>query len=510
MNTQSLRIERRAREAALAEAAARKFSTADAFALLCGLVLLVAFVVLPWFNLKDGSLTGLNLLLTRSTTQGTAALFLVPVTIVVGSLAALLGLLNPYHRRAASLWIFLASLVTLFYYGYTLFQTSQKPVPVNYVAPGFWIALVAAAGLFIQIVIPRAALDVPFIGLPVKLLIGFTVLFSVVFAGAYVWFYTFATNVAMTRIIEDLRNTLHATASGVDVDSFVGLVKDGQPRADGLSDDPRYWSHLQWLAKIIDVEPRALTYSYVRGEKPREIIFIGSCSWLGDCGHKLDPGAGAKFKEHYIANSNPILNGLVAESIDAKQPYTDKWGSWISGYAPIKNARGESVGAVGVDFEASYVFQVQQAVLDSTLPAFVITYAILFVLVLGFSRIFTRPVIRLTRAAELIGEGNYEQDLSSIRTGISRDEIGILAEVFQIMVDKVRQREENLKQQVQELKIEIDEVKRTKQVGEIVESEFFKDLQMKARKIRERSQQTQSQASGSASPEEGTSNPPAG
>src|SRR5262249_14243092 len=146
--------------------------------------------------------------------------------------------------------------------------------------------------------------------------------------------------------------------------------------------------------KIIDVEPRALTYSYVRGEKPREIVFIGSCSWLGDCGHKLDPGAGAKFKEHFVANGNPILNGLITDSIDAK-PYIDKWGSWISGYGPIKNAKGEVVGAVGVDFEASYVFQVQQTVLDSTIPAFVITYVVLFVLVLGFARLFTRPVIRL-------------------------------------------------------------------------------------------------------------------
>jgi len=39
---------------------------------------------------------------------------------------------------------------------------------------------------------------------------------------------------------------------------------------------------------------------------------------------------------------------------------------------------------------------------------------------------------------------------------------------------------------VRKLKIEVDEVKRTKQVSEIVESDFFQDLQAKARSMRSR------------------------
>ena len=54
------------------------------------------------------------------------------------------------------------------------------------------------------------------------------------------------------------------------------------------------------------------------------------------------------------------------------------------------------------------------------------------------------------------------------------------------MVGKVYQREQTLRRQVEELKIEIDEVKRKKQVSEIVESDFFQDLQAKARRMRSR------------------------
>jgi hypothetical protein len=47
-------------------------------------------------------------------------------------------------------------------------------------------------------------------------------------------------------------------------------------------------------------------------------------------------------------------------------------------------------------------------------------------------------------------------------------------------------REQSLKLQIQQLRIEIDEVKRQKHVSEIVDSDFFQDLQVKARNLRSR------------------------
>jgi methyl-accepting chemotaxis protein len=164
--------------------------------------------------------------------------------------------------------------------------------------------------------------------------------------------------------------------------------------------------------------------------------------------------------------------------------YGDKFGRWVSAYAPIANADGELVAAVGVDFQADYVETVRQSILDRMLTALGVTYVILFVLVFGASQFFTRPIVELTEAAENIGEGDYEQDLSSLGAGRFTDEIGRLSDVFAIMVDKVYQREQTLLKQVAELKIEIDSSKQKEEVDEIVESEFFQDLQKKAGKMR--------------------------
>lgn len=58
-----------------------------------------------------------------------------------------------------------------------------------------------------------------------------------------------------------------------------------------------------------------------------------------------------------------------------------------------------------------------------------------------------------------------------------------LAAFFQ-MTKGVQEREENLKRQVMELRIEIDRTKAAMQVSEITETQYFQQLQKKAREIR--------------------------
>ena len=64
------------------------------------------------------------------------------------------------------------------------------------------------------------------------------------------------------------------------------------------------------------------------------------------------------------------------------------------------------------------------------------------------------------------------------------DALGSLARVFQRMAIEVAARERALKQQVQQLRIEIDEAKADRQVAEITETDYFRDLQRKADALR--------------------------
>jgi hypothetical protein len=327
-----------------------------------------------------------------------------------------------------------------------------------------------------------------FVSLRAKLLVGFTLLFSVVFAGAYYWFYQFATEMALTRIEEDLVATLNAASEGVDGDEFAALAREGVPREDGLTDDPRYWEHLAWLETIHDIEPRAYPYTYVKGEEQNELLFIG------DILVAVDPSRAAGFRESYVSKGPMYqgLSGLTLHTRPPDAPYTDKWGSWVSAYAPIKNSEGENVGGMGIDFRAEYVLGVQQAIRNRVMIAAAVTYPLLVILIYLVAGAVTGPVMTLTGIAERIGEGDYGQDLSRLVKERFPDEIDTLARVFEVMVAKVREREQSLRKRVEELQIMVDQTKRDKQVSEIVDSDFFQDLQDKARSMRKRSAKTTS------------------
>jgi two-component system, cell cycle response regulator len=93
----------------------------------------------------------------------------------------------------------------------------------------------------------------------------------------------------------------------------------------------------------------------------------------------------------------------------------------------------------------------------------------------------------VTRAAAAVEEGAFELD--SLNPVAARDDsLGQLARVFQNMARQVYAREQSLRQQVQELQIEIDEAKKARQVAEITETEYFRELRDKAQKLRQRSE----------------------
>ena len=157
-----------------------------------------------------------------------------------------------------------------------------------------------------------------FTSLQTKLIVGFTLIFTVVFASTYYWFYDFAQREAMDQIKEGLHDTIiGATKTGIlskdDVtqvingDDMEGLIKEGQVREDGLTDDPRYWEQVKVLCEIRRVEPRASLYTYIKGDNPAEIVFI--TTW-GACLPNPDWNQFVKFRTPYTVNTGPNLAGL--------------------------------------------------------------------------------------------------------------------------------------------------------------------------------------------------------
>ncbi len=98
---------------------------------------------------------------------------------------------------------------------------------------------------------------------------------------------------------------------------------------------------------------------------------------------------------------------------------------------------------------------------------------------------YLHQVACLTDAASAVEAGTFEQ--SSLGSVAAReDALGHLARVFQRMAREVVAREQRLKQQLLELRIEIDEAKKAREVAEIIDTDYFRELSNKAAQLRDR------------------------
>jgi DNA-binding response OmpR family regulator len=97
--------------------------------------------------------------------------------------------------------------------------------------------------------------------------------------------------------------------------------------------------------------------------------------------------------------------------------------------------------------------------------------------------LYLKDVAHVTDAAAAVEAGKFAAD--GLANVVNRpDELGQLARVFQRMAHEVVAREKQLKLQIQVLRIEIDQAKKTRQVSEITDTEYFQELQKKAKALR--------------------------
>jgi CheY-like chemotaxis protein len=96
---------------------------------------------------------------------------------------------------------------------------------------------------------------------------------------------------------------------------------------------------------------------------------------------------------------------------------------------------------------------------------------------------YLEQVSRVTGAAAALEAG--AADLGDLASVAARDDaLGVLARRFESMAREVQSREASLRAQVRELRIEIDHARQARQVAEITESDFFRDLSGRAADLR--------------------------
>jgi class 3 adenylate cyclase/HAMP domain-containing protein len=300
-------------------------------------------------------------------------------------------------------------------------------------------------------------------GLRLQLAALFTLALTGVFVALFTSVSGFMTDRATQRLRRELNDALIGTTSGIDGDELRALYREGVPRGDGFSDDPRYGRQMAFFKQVHAIEPHAFPYTFVRGDAPDtrragraarspEFVYVVD----------IDSGSGkhAGFLEPDTGSPQALEAFETGKVVERPGVYTDRFGSWMSSYGPIRDHAGQIVGVLGVDYESSYVESVQQDVQRSLFKVFVITYCLVIVLVYFAAGFFTRPIGELTRATQSLREGTLGMSLPIERRP---DELGVLARAWSDMSRRLGEAFHALERANSELENRVEE--RTKDLA---------------------------------------------
>ena len=118
-----------------------------------------------------------------------------------------------------------------------------------------------------------------------------------------------------------------------------------------------------------------------------------------------------------------------------KEPYTDEWGTFVSGFLPVKNDSGRVAGVLGLDLDVSYVMGLQNHAIYVFIISLVIIMAAAFIVSLKVASSITKPINEVAVAANTLAQMRFDIKTSKFR----KNEIGIMQTALYAIRETLRQ-----------------------------------------------------------------------
>lgn len=252
-----------------------------------------------------------------------------------------------------------------------------------------------------------------------KKMIGYFLVFGILSSLLIIlitWFYIshYETN--------KLRQNLQVIAQGavelIDGDAHSGLKP-------GDEETETYTQLLRKLRRYKEIS--GLTYLYTitkTDEKTSQFVL--------DTDESKDQ---AKIGKEY-ANEPEMLRAFKGEVCSTEEPMTDEWGTFYTGFAPIRNSSGEIVGIVGADLAAADVLAMKTRLLRMFGIATLLIMIISALIAIVLSKKISTPITMLAdRLDDVVKNSGNLTQVIEIRTG---DEIETLGNKINDLLSNIR------------------------------------------------------------------------
>jgi len=221
------------------------------------------------------------------------------------------------------------------------------------------------------------------------------------------------------------------TAAFIDID----LIKEF--RKNPKEDDPNYLAIRKILQKALYANKRkdfvvSFLYLFQKPEANNDTIVVEVDTKTKE--QRLEAG-------HQLVRPQTFLKKEEIEKIGeynvTKNFYKNRFGIWLSAFAPTRDSNGEIIGYVGINVRGSNVVKYLQQILIYCLISMVLSLVAAFILAVILAKKFSDPLHSLCHTVDEIGNGNllarceYKED----------DEFGNLGHEIDKMADGLEERE---------------------------------------------------------------------
>ncbi len=211
--------------------------------------------------------------------------------------------------------------------------------------------------------------------MPVKRILSIFFLFSAILIALVTSLaYRFLTNNVFESMRSDSMRIASFAALQISADQHEKIISEDQ------HDSVEYEAIKDKLQQIADLDSGISSiYTYRPTSDTNKVAFVVDTQKAEDTNGNgvVDPDEQpAKVGELYDAADIPDMRAGFSRASADSFITTDKWGRWVSGYAPIFDAQGNPVAAVGVDFAATEYTQGIASIKQSALLFAAMSFAL--------------------------------------------------------------------------------------------------------------------------------------
>jgi PAS domain S-box-containing protein len=160
----------------------------------------------------------------------------------------------------------------------------------------------------------------------------------------------YISNVTTGALQEQTREELGSIAESIALQTSGDIVATIQP---GDDQTPEFIAIRNQLYRLEKSLPN-IRYIYIMRRSGNDIEFVVDA----DYGISSDA---ASIGQKYPKTTQEMMQGFEKVSVE-KSTSTDRWGTFLSGYSPIRNSKGEIIGIVGVDMDQANVLARQNLI----------------------------------------------------------------------------------------------------------------------------------------------------